>query len=512
MAKWISGRDALDQLDNRLVRLRGRLNNAIQAADSIDGRLGEIQSHRVNALQRLADMRLDVIQAADAKDLDRLHQRALELLQSHADYIVEERQAIETASAKIAELEDARAETSVKHQELELAIETKLAEIETRLKDDADYRGLVDAFETADAIAERAEQKLAVAIDEREEKSAAYLSDPLFSYLWERGFGTTTYKGRGIIRWLDSLVARRCKYQGARPNFARLNDITDWLGEHASATQDAAELAKTTLETAEREAIESAGIPADEDTAEQLRAEIAEIDENIVEAEADHTALTERHAKTLVGEDGPARQARKLLERGLQTMSMPDLRMLAAETVTLDDDEIVDDLVELRTEELSLELETERVSEAPTRLGEELGAFEALRRRFKEARFDSEAALIKLALFDDALSSLSSGRTSVSRALKQIHQSVRRKQGRTRNGFGGRRSGADFQIYDILEVIAEDVMRGGGSGGIGGIGGMGGGGRSRRRGSSFPTSRGRKTRRSSKPRKRGGGFKTGGGF
>lgn len=177
MAKWISGRDALEQLDRRLSRLRRRLNDAIQTADSIDGRLAEIQSHRVGALQKLADMRLDVIQQADIEDLDRLHRQALELLQSHTDYIEQERQAIETASDKIADLEAARADLSDQHQALEIAIETKLADIESRLKDDAAYRGLVDAFEEADAIADRADQKLAVAIDEREEKSAAYLRD-----------------------------------------------------------------------------------------------------------------------------------------------------------------------------------------------------------------------------------------------------------------------------------------------------------------------------------------------
>ena len=125
-----------------------------------------------------------------------------------------------------------------------------------------------------------------------------------------------------------------------------------------------------------------------------------------------------------------------------------------------------------------------------------------MRRRFKEARFDSDAALIKIALFDDALESLASGRSSVSRALKQIHQSVKRKDRRTRNGFGGRASNSDFEIYDVIGVIAEEALRHG-------MGGMG----SRRRGK-FPT-RGRGTSRRSSPRRGGGGgggFKTGGGF
>ena len=193
MAKWISGRDALALLARRLNRLRTRLNDAIQTADSIDGRLAEIQSHRVGAMQRLADMRLDIIQQADFEDLDRLHQQALELLQSHSAYIEEERETIEAASGKITDLETRRTDLAQSRETLEAELDAKLAGIEARLNEDKAYRGLVETFEDTEAIADRADQKLAIAIDAREEKRAAYLGDPLFSYLWERGFGTTQY-------------------------------------------------------------------------------------------------------------------------------------------------------------------------------------------------------------------------------------------------------------------------------------------------------------------------------
>lgn len=499
MAKWISGRDALAQLNRRLSRLRSRLNDAIQTADSIDGRLAEIQSNRVGALQRLADMRLDVIQQADIANLDRLHRQALELLQSHVDFIEEERLAIETASKRISDLESGRADLADQRQALETKIEAGLADIEVQLLEDEIYRGLVEAFGDADAIAERAEQKLAVAIDEREEKSAAYLGDSLFSYLWTRKYGTTEYSGGGLFKLLDGWVAKLCQFERARPNFARLNDITDWLGDHAKATQEAADSAKNALETAERDAIDAAGIPADEGTAELLITQIEAFDDDIAAAEFRHNELTQKHAKTLIGEDGPAQQARKLLERGLQNMSIPDLRKLAAETVTLDDDDVVDDLVALRTEEMSLELETERVSEAPTRLGEELSAFEELRRQFKQSHFDSDAALIKIALFDEALESLASGRSSVDRTLKRIHQSIRRKERPTRYGFGGRHSSSDFEVYDVIGEIAEIALQRGTRNNRG------------RRGFGIGSPKTRRTGSRSRRRKPGG-FKTGGGF
>ena len=145
----------------------------------------EIQSHRVGALQQLADMRLDVIQEADIDDLDRLHRQALELLQSHTDYIEQERTAIESASSQIADLETKRADLASEHQALETKIENKLANIEVQLKNDATYRSLVDAFDGADANrgTSRAETSLLQSMSEKR-KAPLILSDPLFSYLW----------------------------------------------------------------------------------------------------------------------------------------------------------------------------------------------------------------------------------------------------------------------------------------------------------------------------------------
>ena len=51
---------------------------------------------------------------------------------------------------------------------------------------------------------------------DREEKGKPYRDDPLFMYLWERGYGTSAYKAGNLIAWLDGLVARHGRLpQGA---------------------------------------------------------------------------------------------------------------------------------------------------------------------------------------------------------------------------------------------------------------------------------------------------------
>ncbi|MEI2612964.1 MAG: hypothetical protein V9G20_30355 [Candidatus Promineifilaceae bacterium] len=74
---------------------------------------------------------------------------------------------------------------------------------------------------------------------DREQKGRPYRDDPLFMYLWERGFGTKTYRANNLVRWLDGLIAGLVGYPEARPNFAMLNEIPLRLREHAERQQRA---------------------------------------------------------------------------------------------------------------------------------------------------------------------------------------------------------------------------------------------------------------------------------
>lgn len=498
MGQWISGRDALMEMDTVITRLRGKLTDALTTTDTIEARLSEIQSEQIGAFRQLAHLRLDLLKADDLADLDSLHQKAENLLAQHADYVARERASVEAASQDIAAMEISRAEAAQLHERIRDEIQDLLQTVENQLKNELKYKQDVEAFETQKAISERAHQKLIVAQQERDEKSQLYLNDPLFSYLWQRQFGTPDYTGSGVTRWLDGWVARLCKYQESRPNFTRLNEIPDWLSTHAEHTEAEADAAKRALEEAERAALDAAGVQDKRAEADAVFARIASIDTNMRAAETRHAVLAEQHANAQQGADGPAEEARKLLESGLRRMSFPDLRQLAAETVTLDDDKIVDRLIKLRTEEMSLELEDTQVGDAPKRLQSRLNALEGFRRSFKQARYDRDHARLKGPVLDDVLYRLNTGQIDVKKALKQVKRSVRYEERQVRKGFGGWRDEDNSELFDILETVAEEAIRHG----------------MRSSGYKFPKHVKKKYGRSRSKRtsRRGGGFKTGGGF
>lgn len=523
MSHHLTGRDALSLLDGELGKLRQSLAAAIADADGVEARRGTIQREQAAAYGALAAMRLDLMQAGGGgAEFGKLEAAARALTERHAAFVAAEKAALEEASAALASLEAKRSALAARHDAAIAAYETRVAETEAQLKGGAAYQGLVEAAEEARAVTLRAQQKLELARTDREEKGAPYEQDALFSYLWKRKFRSPEYKASGIIRMLDGWVAKICRYDQAFLNYQRLTELPDRIAEHAVFVAGLEDQAEAALVAAEEQAMRDAGVEALKSAADSLKAEIAACDKEIAAAEEAHRARAERHEAALKEETGPAVEARDLLAAELRKASFPDLRVLAAETVDTQDDRLVDTLVRLRAEEMSLDLEAGTRLMRPRVLREDLARMEALRRQFKEARFDSPYALMSRAAFDEMMSNLMKGQMDVRDALRGLSRSVRRAEPQAHPDFGGRSRHDTIGLPDImggmiggvlgevLEEVIRETTRGGGGYGSGPIfpGPPKRSSRPSSGGRSFPSGGGR----SGGGGRRGGGFKTGGGF
>lgn len=524
MSNHLNGRDALALLDNHLSRLRQSMAAAISDADGVEARRGTIQREQAAAYGALAAMRLDLMQAGgDGAEFGKLEAAARALTERHAAFVAAEKAALEAAETALGALEAKRTQLAARHDGAVETYEARVAETEANLKGSAAYAALVEAAEEARAVTQRAGQKLELARTDRTEKGAPYEQDALFSYLWKRKFRSPDYKAGGIIRMLDGWVAKLCRYDQAFLNYQRLTELPDRIAEHAGFVAGLEEKAEAALVEAEERAMREAGVDALKAEADRLKAEISACDEEIAAAEEAHRAMAQRHEAALKEEAGPAVEARELLAAELRKASFPDLRVLAAETVELEDDRLVDALVRLRAEEMSLDLDAGKRLVRPGVLREDLARMEALRRQFKEARFDSPYALMSRAAFDEMMSNLMKGDMDVRDTLRGLSRSVRRAEPQAHPDFGGRSRQDTIGLPDImggviggilgevLEEVIKETTRGSGGYGSGPIF-PGPPKRSSRSsssgGRSFPSGGGR----SGGGGRRGGGFKTGGGF
>jgi len=492
-----SGRQALHRLDASIAEARNTLSRASNSA-AVDARaLAEIDKSQVEIFMRLAEMRLDLIREDDTgASLGAADREAGRLIGKHDGVVTTLAAERDDAEAEIEKLERER---RGQEEALENAITAHDEAAETtrdRLTEDTQYQKLATTVEDADSIAKRAAQKLEVARETRAEKGAPYEKDPLFSYLWKRKFATRDYRAFPLFAMLDRWVAGLIRYRDAQLNYRRLLELPERLGEHADRINEAAETAANALEAFEREALTADGVGALRDSADQARETLEALDIKLTTAEKHHEQLAAQHADAVAGKSGPLEEARVLIAKTLSKRPIPDLKILASETIDRHDDQLVDELVGLRRERLELEDSRSAVKRALTRHKQTLSDLENIRRKFKRARYDSpysefSGGDLVGALVTELLRG-GLGADDVWRKLRRAQRTRRRDWG---DDFGGGEWRGGFGL--------PDHRRSGGNWG----------GSTRRPQPPIRIPRAPRAPRVRFPRTRGGGgFKTGGGF
>lgn len=502
-----SGRDILHHIDRFIADARQTASATSKTVADDARALAQIDKTQVEVFRRLADIRIDLLRDDENKStLGTVDRKAEDLIDNHQSAVDRVNNERADAEKEIEQLEQKRRAQENIVEETVSKHEQAVAATRARLLEDPDYQNRVRVIEEADAIANRAAQKLDTARETRVEKGAPYEKDPLFSYLWARKFATKEYKAFPLFAILDRWVAGIIDYRDAQLNYRRLLELPERFSEHAARVDEVAVNARQSLEEFERDALKADGVDRLRDEADAAADALSTIDDALATAEAAHLQLIETHDGISSGQTGPLEEARMLLAKALSKLSVPDLKILAAETISLDDDHLVEELIDLKRERMELEENQNAGRRDLTQRNRNLSQLEDIRRKFKRARYDSPYSEFKgrgliNKLVEDFLEGYLSGDDFWHR-LRRAHRTRRREWSQGYGGeFGGRDWRGGFSLPDN-------------------IGGA-------RTGSSRHTPRTRRVKvpRSSRsprrpraprvrfPKSRGrGGFKTGGGF
>jgi chromosome segregation ATPase len=352
----VSGQETLASIERALK----------QVSDDVDRLKAELDKTGKDKAELLAK-RLDAF-----KDLAKF-QTKLSLVDGvidEADRLSAQVRTTLTARQKtIAALEAREAEANAEREELTARLDALRAEIASlesqldaygdqareQLDSDKDYKARSDRYDELKGMAEKALEKARKSRDEEVRKGAPYRDDPLFSYLWERKFGTSNYDKTGIIRVLDQWVARLIGYQDARSNFAVLTQIPPRLEAHAERVRKLMEAEREQLDKVEAEKIRAlagktflSGLDAAHQKRETLTAGLERLNAELTE--------TGQQLKTYAeGLDQSFRDAVEKTAGFLEGQSLTALRSEARNTPDAGDDEIVAAIGRLADERNALE-------------------------------------------------------------------------------------------------------------------------------------------------------------
>lgn len=475
----ISATEALGSIERAagdLQRDEGRLEKTIESASRDAVRLRSEEAGHFRALARL---RLDALrQETVLGRLDAAERRALkaaEAQQRELDALVPRRERI---AADLATARRDRAEKAAAVGDAVAAIGAREAETEKRISGDVAWQARAATLDGTRARAEAADEKARAAEADRDEKSKPYLADRLFVYLWERGWGTSAYRGGALARLGDGWVARVVAYEPARQNYAMLTEIPKRLRAHADRLTAEVAAAEEALAAVERAALEADGIVGLETAHAAAVAALDAADGRIADLERDEAAL-ERERQGLLDDTAGSGLATALDELA-DSMRREGLRALldeALKTPTPEDERIVLRLQEIEAELKRLDGEIEEARRVAVDLAGKRAALERSRDEFRRSGYErGGGGFGNEALIGQVLAGIVEGVLS-SRDLRDALRS-------------GYRPGTDHEDRPRASSRRSGRRFGGRSGGFGSGGG-------------FSTGGGISS---------GGGFRTGGGF
>ncbi|SMQ58228.1 hypothetical protein SAMN06295905_0044 [Devosia lucknowensis] len=477
-------------------------------------RLSKTREHEAELFRQLSRLRLDpTLQGELDGQISGAEARARDTLKAHARDVTKAEKAMNDLDARRTALSERRAAAlaTLEGQQQRLAALTR--DQSARLAADPAYLAQRQETEELDRIAEQSMRKTEQAEADREAKGQPYRDDPLFMYLWDAGYGTSSYKANNLVRYFDGMVANLVGFSKARPNYAMLNEIPLRLREHAELQEANVTASEARLAALETAAVDAAGGKPIRDAVQAAHAEIEQIDAEMIAIEDQRDDAAAALQSLAEGRDPAFESAANELAAALAREDIQTLLAEARQTRTGQDDTIVAQIDDVRSRLREEQAENREQQERLKTLAARRRELEDIQWEFKKQRFDDPGSSFREdRLVGDLLNDFLRGGISAASYWDQWRKSQNwapgsewgagyrpTRESRSNNPWppSGGFSWPEGSIGG--SSTRKSRPSGGGFGGGWGGGGSSGGGFSRPRTGSSGT-------------RKHGGFKTGGGF
>jgi regulator of replication initiation timing len=385
-----TGRETLGSIESAIAEIHREESQLDAALRSAVGESDRLRKERGEALRELARVKLDEMAAGRlVENLDAGERRAAQLLDEYRGRIAS---IAERREALLREVAKAQAERDGAAKLVETAldaVEAVRADAEAKVKPLPAWQQAKAASDAADAVATEAEKKAALSEADLGAKKKPYDDDPLFIYLWRRGFGTGRYDAGNFTRYMDRMVADFIGFGDVRANYAALTEIPLRLREHANAKRAAASEKLAALSEVERRAMLDAGIEPKERALAEARAKLAAADKAVEDRQGALRKVDEERGTLVSGGANPA------YEEALATIALADskdqlaaLYQEARRTPTSADDAIVRQLESIDSAVAKADAEIAGLRRTAQELAHRRLEVEEVRDRFRGAGYD----------------------------------------------------------------------------------------------------------------------------
>ncbi len=282
----LDGPAALRSIEEALRDIRREESDVVRRLSRSAELIAKLRVQEGDLFRQLAALRLDApARATLGAEIASAEAGMATMLDRHERQLAETEAGLDNLDAAIVAASTERAELQAETAQRDAELDALAAKARPRLGTDPAYAGKLAAARELAATAEAALQHTARADADREYNGRPYRADPLFMYLWERGYGTGSYRAHTLDAWLDGKLAQFIGYADAKANFLRLNELPQRLRDHAERQQEKARAAAAEIAALESVAVDSAGGRAAREKIVALQSRIGSLDREIVQTQ-----------------------------------------------------------------------------------------------------------------------------------------------------------------------------------------------------------------------------------
>ncbi len=410
MAAVVTGREALGSIEQALVQLQTAEADAHRRLDALNRRQTEARAAEMEALQDLAGFRIkssenDALGLQLGKVAGRVRsilgeritqrQRVESEIETNNKAIEDNRKAREEAASRLVALQDDRR-----------AVEARAASM---LDSDPVTGELRRKAETAMRMAAEAQRKAETAEVDLGEKRKPYDQDALFQYLWQRGYGTSSYTGGTITRLLDGWVARLISFGDARPNYRMLIEIPPRLRSHADRLKAEADEAAAAIRQPADKAFAAMGGLGVNKAITEAQKQIDALEQGRLKLEERQQALLADLAHFSQGDDPSLSEAVRLVAENLAAEPVSRLTAEALKTPSPEDEAIVSRIAEAKAVQAQVQMDIPTIQQELAQIARRRGEISHVAQDFRRRRYDADGSLFDSPLATTILSELIRG-------------------------------------------------------------------------------------------------------
>ncbi|MGL4439987.1 MAG: hypothetical protein ACRCUE_12020 [Bosea sp. (in: a-proteobacteria)] len=385
-----SGRETLSNIDAAIAHVHRQESDLDRAIQSAMAEAERLTAERGKVLRALARVKLDEISSGRLiSNLDAAERRTAELMQGRKERLERLSAQRDVALGKLDDAEHKQVEAAAALEAALTHVQSLRGEIEAKLADAEHAKAARARLAEAETVAVEAKAKAEQNVTELAQKKKPYDEDPLFQYLWARGFGTSTYAHAGLVRFIDRMVASFIGYLDVRANYHMLGEIPQRLQDHAQAQGAMIEIYRGALSRLERDALDNAGMPSLEKKLADTRERLAFADTELDQQRAHLASIDAQRDKTVEGTADPA------MIEAIATMATQDgrddiatLYAEARRTATPEDERLVRQIETINRDIGNARDQLGELRASAATLSERRTNVEQTRERFRRSGYD----------------------------------------------------------------------------------------------------------------------------